>query len=157
MGVLNLSLLAPGVTSTGGLGAGTGPAVSGQRPRNNNFMIDGVDNNSKSVTGPLLFVPNDAIQEFTSLQNVYGAQYGHSTGGQFNSLIVSGTNSVHGKVYEFMQNRNLNAVSNLQRVSNIASVSSRLGKLQTPFRFQSLRRPVGRTCTQGPLVPVLEL
>jgi hypothetical protein len=121
LGVLNLTLLAPGVSSTGGLGAGTGPAVSGQRPRNNNFMIDGVDNNSKSVTGPLLFVPNDAIQEFTSLQNVYSAQYGHSTGGQFNSLIVSGANSVHGRLYEYMQNRNLNAVSNFQEIANVAS------------------------------------
>jgi hypothetical protein len=120
LGVLNLSLLSPGVTSTGGLGAGTGPSVSGQRPRNNNFTIDGVDNNSKSVTGPLLFVPNDAVGEFTALQNVYGAQYGHSTGGQFNSLIISGTNSVHGRLYEYMQNRNLNAVSNLSRISNLA-------------------------------------
>jgi hypothetical protein len=52
LGVLNLSLLAPGVTSSGGLGAGTGPAISGQRPRNNNFEIEGIDNNSKSVTAP---------------------------------------------------------------------------------------------------------
>ena len=107
---MNLSLLTPGVTSSGGLGAGTGPAISGQRPRNNNFTIDGIDNNSKSVTGPLLYVPNDAVSEFVLLQNVYSAQYGHSTGGQFNSLIVSGTNHFHGRAYEYFQNRNLNAV-----------------------------------------------
>ena len=93
LGVINLSLQAPGVTSSGGIGAGTGPAVSGQRPRNNNFEIDGIDNNSKSVTGPLLYVPNEAVQEFTLLQNVYSAEYGHSTGGQFDTLIMSGTNS----------------------------------------------------------------
>ena len=51
-GVNNLALLAPNVASSGGVGVGTGGAVGGQRPRNNNFMIDGVDNNSKSVTGP---------------------------------------------------------------------------------------------------------
>ena len=51
LGVLNLSLLTPGVTSSGGLGAGTGPSITGQRPRNNNFTVDGIDNNSKSVTG----------------------------------------------------------------------------------------------------------
>ncbi len=61
LGVLNLSLLAPGVASSGGIGAGTGPSVGGQRPRNNNFEIDGIDNNSKSVTGPELYVPNDAV------------------------------------------------------------------------------------------------
>lgn len=40
---------------------GSGPAIGGQRPTNNNFTIDGVDNNSKSVTGPTVFVPNDAV------------------------------------------------------------------------------------------------
>ena len=124
LGVINLSLQAPGVTSSGGIGAGTGPAVSGQRPRNNNFEIDGIDNNSKSVTGPLLYVPNEAVQEFTLLQNVYSAQYGHSTGGQFDTLIVSGTNTLHGQVYEYMQNRNLNAVTSTQGIANAASGKS---------------------------------
>lgn len=121
LGVINLSLQAPGVTSSGGIGAGTGPAVSGQRPRNNNFEIDGIDNNSKSVTGPLLYVPNEAVQEFSLLQNVYSAEYGHSTGGQFDTLIMSGTNSLHGQVYEYMQNRNLNAVTSTQGIANAAN------------------------------------
>jgi Carboxypeptidase regulatory-like domain/TonB dependent receptor/TonB-dependent Receptor Plug Domain len=120
LGVLNLSLLTPGVTSSGGLGAGTGPSVAGQRPRNNNFTIDGIDNNNKGITGPLLNVPNDAISEFVLLQNVYSAQYGHSTGGQFNSLIVSGTNHIHGRLYEYFRNRNLNAVSSTQAINNRA-------------------------------------
>jgi hypothetical protein len=121
LGVLNLSLLAPGVTSTGGLGAGVGPSIAGQRPRNNNFSIDGTDNNNKSVTGPLLYVPNDATSEFVLLQNVYSAQYGHSSGGQFNTLIVPGTNHVHGRLYEYFQNRNLNAVTSTQAISNAAN------------------------------------
>jgi hypothetical protein len=120
LGVLNLSLLTPGVASSGGIGAGTGPSISGQRPRNNNFTIDGIDNNSKSVTGPLLYVPNDATSEFVLLQNVYSAQYGHSAGGQFNTLIVPGTNHVHGRVYEYFRNRNLNAVSSTQAINNRA-------------------------------------
>src|ERR1700733_5812513 len=44
-GVLNLSLLSAGVATGGGIGAGTGPSIGGQRPRNNNFAIEGVDNN----------------------------------------------------------------------------------------------------------------
>jgi hypothetical protein len=121
LGVLNLSLLTPGVVSSGGVGAGTGPSISGQRPRNNNFTIDGIDNNSKNVTGPLLQVPNDAISQFVLLQNVYSAQYGHSAGGQFNTVITSGTNKFHGVVYEYFQNRHLNAVDTQQAINNLAS------------------------------------
>ncbi len=112
-GVLNLSLLDAGVASTGGLGAGSGPSVGGQRPRNNNFTVEGVDNNSLSVTGPLIQVPNDAVDSFTVLQNQYSAEFGHSSGGQFNQTIKSGTNQFHGRGYEYFQNRNLNAEDSL--------------------------------------------
>jgi len=108
-GVLNLSLLDAGVATSGGLGAGSGPSVGGQRPRNNNFTIEGVDNNSLSVTGPLIVIPNDAVDSFTVLQNQYSAEFGHSSGGQFNQTIKSGTNQFHGTAYEYFQNRNLNA------------------------------------------------
>ena len=110
LGVINLSLLQAGVASSGGVGAGTGPSVGGQRPRNNNFTIEGVDNNSKGVTGPLVQIPNDAVEEFSMLQNQYSPEFGHSTGGQFNTVIVSGTNQYHGKAYEYFTNRNLNAI-----------------------------------------------
>jgi len=112
-GVLNLSLLDAGVASSGGVGVGSGPSVSGNRPRNNNFTVEGVDNNSLSVTGPLIQVPNDAVDSFTVLQNQFSAEFGHSSGGQFNQTIKSGTNQFHGKLYEYFQNRNLNAVDSL--------------------------------------------
>jgi hypothetical protein len=118
LGVINLSLEAPGAVSSGGVGAGTGPSVSGQRPRNNNFEIEGIDNNSKGVTGPLLYVPNDSVQQFVLLENVYSAQYGHSTGGQFDTLLKTGTNSVHGGLYEYYENRNFNAVTSTQGVAD---------------------------------------
>ena len=63
---------------------------------NNNFMIEGVDNNNKAVTGPLVYVPTEATAEFTLLQNQFSAEFGHSTGGQFNTVIKSGTNQIHG-------------------------------------------------------------
>ncbi len=110
LGVLNLSLLGSGVSSSGGIGAGTGPAVGGQRPRNNNFTIEGIDNNNKSVTGPLVFIPNDAVAEFSLLQNQFAAEYGHSSGGQFNTIVKSGTNQLHGSIYDYLLNRNLNAI-----------------------------------------------
>ena len=109
-GALNMALLNSGVASNGGVGQGTGPSVGGQRPMNNNFMIEGVDNNNKSITGPLVYVPTEATAEFTLLQNQFSAEFGHSTGGQFNTVIKSGTNQIHGSAYEYFQNRNLNAV-----------------------------------------------
>jgi len=108
-GVINLSLLDAGVTPSGGIGLGTGPSISGQRPRNNNFTVEGVDNNNKGVTGPLLQLPNDSVDQFTVLQNQFSPEFGHSSGGQFNQTIKSGTNSFHGRLYEYFQNRNLNA------------------------------------------------
>ena len=108
-GVINTSLLVPGVGSTGGTGIGVGPSIAGQRQRDNNFMIEGIDNNSKSVTGPLVYVPNDAVGEFTVITTQFSPEFGHSSGGQFSTTIVSGTNHLHGKAYEYFQNRNLNA------------------------------------------------
>ena len=115
-GVINLSLLAPGVGTGGAVGVGTGPSVGGQRPRNNNFTIEGVDNNSGSVTGPLVSIPNDAVEEFTFLTNQFGADFGHSSGGQFNQVVKSGTNEFHGSAYEYFINRNLLADDNLNAV-----------------------------------------
>ncbi len=116
-GVLNLSLLQAGVGTSGSVGAGTGPSVGGQRPRNNNFTVEGIDNNSGSVTGPLVSIPNDAIAEFTLVANQYSPDFGHSSGGQFNQVVKSGTNEFHGTLYEYFQNRNLNAADNLSAVS----------------------------------------
>jgi hypothetical protein len=112
-GVLNVSLLSPGVASSGGLGIGIGPAVGGQRPRNNNFEIEGIDNNNKAVTGPLVYLPNDAVGNFTLITNQFSPEFGHSSGGQFNTTVSSGTNAFHGRLYEYFQNRNLNAASGI--------------------------------------------
>src|SRR5436190_1604882 len=83
------------------VGTGTGPSVGGQRPRNNSFNVEGVDNNRKDVTGPIVYVPNDAVAEFSLLQNQFSAEHGHSSGGQFNTVIRGGTNDLHGGIYEY--------------------------------------------------------
>lgn len=132
-GVINLSLLGAGVGSSGGIGAGSGPSVGGQRPRNNNFTVEGIDNNSKSVTGPLFTVPNDSVANFTVMQNNFSSEFGHSSGGQFNQVIDSGTNRFHGAAYEYFQNRNLDAID--------ANVARNAGPGVTPVnpRFDSNR------------------
>jgi hypothetical protein len=120
-GVLNLSLLNAGVATGGGLGVGMGPSVGGQRPRNNNFTIEGVDNNDKSLTGALVNVPNDAVAEFSLLQNQFSPEYGHSSGGQFNTVVKSGTNSFHGLAYIYNQTRSYNALDTLQRIEGFSA------------------------------------
>ncbi|HWZ82849.1 MAG TPA: carboxypeptidase regulatory-like domain-containing protein [Terriglobales bacterium] len=163
-GVLNLSLLSPGVTNANAMGAGSGPSVGGQRPRDNNFTIEGVDNNSKGVTGPLAQVPNDAVEGFTLLSNQFNAEFGHSSGGQFNTTVRSGTNSFHGSAYEYFRNRNLNAVDNsvvLQGLtSNPRFDSNRYGgtfggpiiKGKLFFFTNFERQPVGQVTVGGPTV-----
>src|SRR5260370_12274583 len=118
LGVLNLALLAPGVVQAGGIGAGTGPSVGGQRTRNNNYTIEGIDNNNQSVAGPSTNVPNDAVESFTLLTSQFSPEFGHSTGGQFNTTLVSGTNKFHGRLYEHFDNRNLNAVDQTTKLAN---------------------------------------
>jgi hypothetical protein len=120
-GVLNLSLLTAGVGTTGGIGAGSGPTVGGQRARNNNFTIEGVDNNDKSVTGPMVAIPNDDVAEFSLLQNQFSAEFGHSSGGQFNTIVKSGTNSFHGVTYLYSQNRNFDAVDQATKNSGFTN------------------------------------
>ncbi len=108
-GVLNLTLLIPGVASGGAMGVGTGPSVGGLRPEDNNYTVEGIDNNNKGVTGPLVYIPNEAVGEFTTITNQFSPEFGHSAGGQFNLSVRGGTNRIHGEVYEFFQNRNMNA------------------------------------------------
>jgi len=120
-GVLNLSLLSAGVATSGGVGVGNGPSVGGQRPRNNNFTIEGVDNNNKGVTGPLVMVPNDAVAEFSLLQNQFSPEFGHSSGGQFNTVVKSGTNSFHGLAYVYNANRNYDAFDSLNAIGGLTS------------------------------------
>jgi hypothetical protein len=110
MGVLNFALLGAGVGSSGGLGVGDGPSVGGLRPRSNSFTIEGVDNNRKDVTGRNVEAPPEAVAEVTVLQNQFSAEFGHSPGGNFNVILKSGGNTLHGGGYEYLQNRNLNAV-----------------------------------------------
>lgn len=126
-GVLNLALLNAGVTSSGGVGLGEGPSVGGMRPRSNSFTVEGVDNNRKDVTGHNIDVPNEAVQEFSSLQNNFSAEFGNGGGGQFNQVLRSGTNQFHGSAFEYLENRNLDAVD---------QAFARTGVLHNP-RFDS--------------------
>jgi len=114
---LNLAVLAPNVVAQPGGVTGVGGSVGGTRPRENNFTVDGVDDNNLGVTGPNSTVIPDAVTEFTLQTNQFSAETGHSSGGQFNLVTKTGTNSFHGSAYEYFQNRNLNAMDNLTKAA----------------------------------------
>ena len=96
-----LTLLAPGVvTSTNNDG---GFSVNGQRDRNNNFMLDGADNNDTSVPGGtgLSSANPDSAQEFRVITNNFDAEFGRNTGAIVDVITRGGTNRFHGDAYEF--------------------------------------------------------
>src|SRR5258705_12504863 len=92
----------------GNRGFGQQLTISGARPQQNNYRLDGVSLNDYangapgSVLGGNLGV--DAIQEFSVLTSNYSAEYGKTSGGVVNAITRSGTNTLHGSVYEFLRN-----------------------------------------------------
>ena len=98
-----LVLLSPGTSqnTNGGL------AVNGSRDRNNNFLLDGVDNNDTSVPGfelqggTAIAANPDSAQEFRVITNNFSAEFGRNTGAIIDVVTKSGTNTLHGNAYEF--------------------------------------------------------
>jgi hypothetical protein len=98
-------------------GGGTGDFfANGQRATQNNFVLDGVDNNvdiDDFMNGASYSVrpPPDALAEFKIDTADYSAEFGHSAGAVINASIKSGTNQVHGDVWEYFRNTNLDATN----------------------------------------------
>ena len=120
-----LLTLNPGVINytsqrSGGIGmsnsvVGNMFAVSGRRPQENLYILNGVEFTSASevnntpggTSGQLLGV--DAVREFAVVKDAYGAEYGKRPGAQINIVTASGTNKLHGNAYEFLRNSALDA------------------------------------------------
>jgi hypothetical protein len=79
-------------------------SANGQRPRDNNYMLDGVDNNETWLQTVVLFPSVDALDEFKLQTSTYSAEFGRSLGGVVNLQIKSGANVMHGSVFEFHRN-----------------------------------------------------
>jgi hypothetical protein len=109
--VNNLAVLAPNVIPPANGTAGSGGVSGGIRARGNSFNIDGVDNNDPSVTGPATQPIQDAVEEFTLLQNNFNAEFGAGAGGQFNTITRSGTNQYRGNLFTYIGSEKLNARS----------------------------------------------
>jgi len=120
-GPLNLALLAPNTTTQGAGVLGEGGSIGGARPRLNSFNIDGVDDNRVDVTGHTSEVIPEAVSDFNLVTNMFSAEIGHSAGGQFNIVTKSGTNTWHGSAWEFNNNRDFNAMDNLEKDSGLTA------------------------------------
>ena len=109
--------LQPGVMSTVGssntliYGSDSAGAVSvnGGRGRSNNFSVNGGDANDLFVNLPTVQPSPDSIQEFRVLTNTFDAEYGRNSGSVVNVVTKSGSNQIHGNIYEFFRNKVLNA------------------------------------------------
>jgi hypothetical protein len=97
-----LVLLSPGTSQTDSSNGGI--SVNGARDRNNNFMLDGVDNNDTSVPGGMsgvLSANPDSTEEFRVITDNFNAEYGRNTGAIVDVITKSGTNELHGDAYYF--------------------------------------------------------
>jgi outer membrane receptor protein involved in Fe transport len=94
-------------------GFGAQVSISGARPQQNNYRVDGISINDYANGGPGSVLGGnlgvDAIQEFSVLTTNYSAEYGKTSGGVVNAITRSGTNQFHGSVYEFLRNSALDA------------------------------------------------
>ncbi|RRA47163.1 TonB-dependent receptor [Acidipila sp. EB88] len=109
--------LAAGVTqSNGSRGEGNGDfSANGLRAEQNNFILDGIDNNSNLIdflNGATYVVrpPPDALAEFKVQTSDYTAELGHSAGAVLNASIKAGTNQFHGNLWEYWRNDALDAL-----------------------------------------------
>jgi hypothetical protein len=84
-------------------------SVNGGRGRSNNFSVNGGDANDQFVNLPTVQPSPDSIEEFRVLTNTFDAEYGRNSGSVVNVVTKSGTNQLHGNVYEFFRNTVLNA------------------------------------------------
>jgi outer membrane receptor protein involved in Fe transport len=117
---LDLALTQPGVmpiaddigtygTSNGGSNGFGGISVAGGRGDSVTYLLDGGLNN-RTTSNQVVFNPNpEAVEEFRLLENNYTAEYGRNGGGTISVVLKSGTNSVHGSLFDYLRNDALNA------------------------------------------------
>jgi hypothetical protein len=120
----DLALLAPGVRRSGiAVSRDASFNVNGMRSSQNNFVIDGVDNNSygtsnQGFSNQVVQITPDAVQEFRLETNNFSAEFGRAGGAIINAAIRSGTNEYHGAAWEYLRNTQLNAVGFFKPVQN---------------------------------------
>jgi hypothetical protein len=156
--------LTPGLKEAGSsLREGQSYAVNGQRPESNNFLIDGANNFNGVDGGFVLNPPVDAITEFRILTHNSTAEFGNSLGSTTNIITKSGTNRIHGALWEFLRNDSLDArnyfasqVEPLKQNQFGATIGGPIRKDKTFFFgfYEGFRNRQGETA--GSTVPSLK-
>jgi hypothetical protein len=129
----------PTVGADSGTGRGLGVSVAGQRPSSSNYLLDGVENDNYLITGPLLPVAPEAVQEYRISTNNYSAEYGRTAGFIANAVTRAGASSYHGIGYEYLKNTVLNAADFQDNLTG----SGRLPDKENEFGYQA----------GGPVIP----
>ncbi|HEX4381145.1 MAG TPA: TonB-dependent receptor [Candidatus Acidoferrum sp.] len=123
-----LAQLAAGVNTpqadTRGNAASGAFSANGNRPAQNNYLLDGIDNNSDTVdflngTNFVVLPPVDAIEEFKVQTSDFSAEFGRSGAAVLNASIKSGTNSFHGAAWEFFRNDKLDAADFFENAGGV--------------------------------------
>ena len=96
------------VSGSTGLNSGN-QSINGQRETSNGFMVNGANVEEGKNNGTTVIPNLDSIEEFRIITNNFDAEYGNYSGGQVNVVTKSGTNSLHGNVFEFNRNTAFNA------------------------------------------------
>jgi len=99
-------------------------AANGLRPAQNNYLLDGIDNNSDTVdflngTNFVVLPPVDAVQEFKVQTSGFSAEFGRSGAAVLNATIKSGTNELHGSAWEFFRNDKLDAADFFENAGGV--------------------------------------
>ena len=143
-----LAQLSAGVTQgqqdTRGLGGSGSFAANGLRPAQNNYLLDGIDNNTNLVdflngTAYSVKPPVDAIQEFKVETNNYSAESGRSAGAVLNAALKSGTNAFHGAVWEFLRNDKFDAANYFESAGGVRKGEFRQNQFGATFGGPILR------------------
>src|ERR1700689_5167937 len=166
-GIVNYSSQRAGGIGTSNSVVGNMFAVSGRRPQENLFLLNGIEFTSASeinttpggASGQLLGV--DAVREFAVVKDTYGAEYGKRPGAQVNIVTANGTNQFHGSIYEFLRNSALDArnffdhgdIPHFERNVFGASAGGPIVKDKTFFfaNYEGFRQGLG--LSDLPLVP----
>jgi len=156
--------LTPGLKEAGSsLRLGQGYAVNGQRPESNNFLIDGANNSNGVDGGFVLKPPVDAITEFRILTHNSTAEFGNSLGSTTNIITKSGTNNVHGALWEFLRNDALDATNYFAKTVEPLKQNQFGGTIGLPIRkdktflfafYEGFRNRQGETA--GSTVPSIK-
>jgi hypothetical protein len=132
-----LAQLAAGVNTpqadTRGNAASGAFSANGNRPAQNNYLLDGIDNNSDTVdflngTNFVVLPPVDAVQEFKVQTSNFSAEFGRSGAAVLNATIKSGTNEFHGAAWEFFRNDKLDAADFFENAGGIPKGALRLNQ-----------------------------